>query len=167
MVRYNLTVILSLFYILDYPSFFSYHLELWLIFSLNLLWHYDTMVLHFRIRITKHVTGGFWENIPKSSLKRPKCCIRGNARRPISAVLLVLFVTTIRQTVRCSLYSKASLVKIYAIWITLYPFPTRYNGFLQVFCDFSKKNQIQFSPERGLRFPRLKLISSNECTCRG
>ncbi len=31
--------LLSLLYILDYPSFFSYHLELWL--------------LHFRIRITK------------------------------------------------------------------------------------------------------------------
>ncbi len=46
------------------------------IYSLNLLWHYDTMVIHFRIRITKHVTCGFWENIPKSSLFWAKCCIR-------------------------------------------------------------------------------------------
>ena len=90
MVRYNLTAnlwckdsLLSLFYILDYPSFSSYHLELWLIFSLILLWHYDTMVLHFRIRITKHVTGGFWENIPKSSLFWPKCCIREPEINPI------------------------------------------------------------------------------------
>ena len=49
--------LLSLLYILDYPSFSSYHLELWL--------------LHFRIRITKHVTFGFWKNITKSSQNLP------------------------------------------------------------------------------------------------
>jgi len=86
--------------------------------------------------------------------------VTGNAHRPISAVLLVLYVTTIRQTV-C--YTQRPVwFKIYAIRITLYPFPTRYNGFFTGFLRFFTKNQIQFSPERVLRSPQLKLISSND-----
>jgi hypothetical protein len=86
--------------------------------------------------------------------------VTGNARRPISAVLLVLYVTTIRQTVRYT--QRPVWLKIYAIRITLYPFPTRYNGFFTGFLRFFTKNQIQFSPERVLRSPQLKLISSND-----
>ena len=86
--------------------------------------------------------------------------VTGNAGRPISAVLLVLYVTTIRQTVRYT--QRPVWLKICAIRITLYPFPTPYNGFFTGFLRFSKKIQIQFSPERVLRQPQLKLISSNE-----
>ena len=86
--------------------------------------------------------------------------VTGNARPPIPAVLLVLYVTTIRQTVRYT--QRPVWLKICAIRITLYPFPTPYNGFFTGFLRFSKKIQIQFSPERVLRQPQLKLISSNE-----
>ena len=94
---------------------------------------------------------------PKSYIPIP---VTGNARRPISAVLLVLYVTTIRQTVRYT--QRPVWLKIYAIRITLYPFPTRYNGFFTGFLRFFTKNQIQFSPERVLRSSQLKLISSND-----
>ena len=136
---------------------------MWLNLNLNLLSWFDTMVPHFRIRITKYDTGAFWQNKSKSFLFWAKCCIRtypyrysvtGNARRPISAVLLVLYVTTIRQTVRYT--QRPVWLKIYAIRITLYPFPTPYNGFFTGFLRFFKKIQIQFSQERELRLQKLK-----------
>ncbi len=57
-------------------------------------------------------------------------------------------------------------LNIYDIRITVYQFFTiyNYNGLLPVFLRFSQKtkNQFQFSPERVLRLPKLKLIFSNE-----
>ncbi len=57
---------------------------------------------------------------------------------------------------------RQQLSKIYAIWIKLYQFFPRYNGFFTGFWLFLKKIQTLFSQERELRLPKLKLISSHE-----
>ena len=92
---------------------------------------------------------------PANAISRNTCTVitssrysvTGNAHPPIPAVLPVLYVTTIRQTVRYT--QRPVWLKIYAIRITLYPFPTRYNGFFTgFFAIFQKKSNSIFSRTR-------------------
>jgi hypothetical protein len=81
-------------------------------------------------------------------------------RPTVSTVIPVLYVCTTAQTVR---YTHGLLwLQIYAIRITLYQFSNPYNGFFTGFLRFLAKFENQFSQERVLRSPNLKLISSND-----
>ena len=93
---------------------------------------------------------------PRTCPYRYRYSVTGNVRRPISALLLVLYVTTIRQTVCYT--QRPFWLKIYAIRITLYPFPTRYNGFLPVFAIFQKNSNPIFSGTRA-PFTKVEVVS--------